>query len=69
MPKADDDGDNDFSLAIKNRASHPEAWHWEIHRLGRKSPIQQSEGVFKTLATATTAGNAAFRRLMKDVDS
>lgn len=69
MTRAGDDDDNDFSLAVKNPPSRPEAWHWVIYRAGRKSPIQQSPAFFKTLATATAAGNAAFRRLMRDVQS
>jgi len=64
-----DDEDNDFSLVIQNPASQADAWHWEIFRMGRKSPIQRSSGSFKTQATATTAGNAAFRRLMTDLNS
>lgn len=66
MSRTDDADDNDFSMVVKNPASHPDCWHWEIYRLGRKSPILRSPEFFKTMATADLAGKAAFRRLMKD---
>jgi len=69
MPSAADPDDNDFSVVINNPPSRPDAWHWEIYRAGRKSPIQQSQGFFKTMTAAEVAGKAAFRRLMKDVNS
>ncbi|MGO9357580.1 MAG: hypothetical protein ACLP1D_07870 [Xanthobacteraceae bacterium] len=62
-----DADDNDFSLAIDRSVSTPDVWHWGIYRLGRKSPIERSARAFKTIATATRAGNIAFRRLMADV--
>jgi hypothetical protein len=62
-----DADDNDFSLAIDRSASKPDGWHWGIYRLGRRSPIERSTRSFKTVATATRAGNVAFRRLMADV--
>ena len=69
MTRAEDGEGNDFSLAVKSHPLRPEAWHWVIYRAGRKSPIEQSSASFTTVATATAAGNAAFRRLMMDFNS
>jgi hypothetical protein len=62
-----DPADNDFSLLVEASAARSGAWQWGIFRLGRGSPIQCSRRLFKTEATATRAGNLAFRRLMADV--
>jgi hypothetical protein len=64
-----DGDDNDFSLTIDRSAAKPGTWQWGIYRLGRGSPIQRSRRLFKTEATATRAGNVAFRRLMVDIHS
>ncbi len=61
--------DHDFSIVIGNPPLRPDAWHWEIYRLGRKTSIQRSSAAFKTMAAADAAGKAAFRRLMVEFNS
>jgi hypothetical protein len=33
----------DVSVVVKNRASPPQPWRWEIYRAGRTSAIEHSE--------------------------
>lgn len=56
----------DFSVVVKNRASLPKPWRWEIYRAGRKSPIKQSEIFFESVAAANRAGKLALKRLLSD---
>ena len=55
----------DFSVVVKNRASPPKPWRWEIYRAGRTSPIQ-SNVFFESVAAANCAGKAALRSLLSD---
>jgi hypothetical protein len=57
---------NDFSLTVDRSDAKPGSWQWGIYRLGRESPIERSRRFFKTEATATSAGQMVFRRLMTD---
>ena len=56
----------DFSVVVKNRASPPKPWRWEIYRAGRTSPIEHSEVFFESVAEATRAGKAALQSLLSD---
>jgi hypothetical protein len=49
----------DFSLVVKNMGCPLSAWKWEIHRVGRNSPIKQSEVYFGTAIEANRAGKKA----------
>jgi len=53
----------DFSVVVKNRASPPKPWLWEIYRAGRTSPIEHSE---VSVAEATRAGKVALQSLLSD---
>jgi hypothetical protein len=56
----------DFSVVVKNRASPPKPWRWEIYRAGRTSPIEHSEVFFESVAEANRAGKVALRSLLSD---
>ena len=56
----------DFSVVVKNRASPPKPWRWEIYRAGRTSPIEHSEVFFEFVAEATRAGKVALQSLLSD---
>jgi hypothetical protein len=56
----------DFSVVIKNRASLPKPWRWEIYRAGRSSPIGQSSVFYESMTAARRAGNEALKRLLTD---
>jgi hypothetical protein len=56
----------DFSVVVKNRASPPKPWRWEIYRAGRTSPIEHSEVFFESVAEATRAGKVALQSLLSD---
>src|ERR1700681_618417 len=56
----------DFSVVVKNRASPPKPWRWEIYRAGRNSPIEHSEVFFESVAEATRAGKVALQSLLSD---
>jgi len=38
----------DFSVVVKNRGCFPSPWKWKIYRLGRNSPVKQSEVYFSS---------------------
>jgi hypothetical protein len=57
---------DDFSVVVKNRASPPRPWRWEIYRAGRASPIEHSEIFFESAAEANRAGKVALRSLLSD---
>ncbi len=56
----------DFSVVVKNRASPPKPWRWEIYRAGRTSPIEYSEVFFETAAEANHVVKVALRSLLSD---
>ena len=49
----------DYSVVVKNRASLPNSWRWEIYRAGRASPIGQAPVFFHTMTSANKARKAA----------
>jgi hypothetical protein len=56
----------DFSVVVKNRASPPKPWRWEIYRSGRKSPIKQSDIFFDSVTAANRAGKLALKQLLSE---
>jgi hypothetical protein len=56
----------DFSVVVKNRASTPKPWRWEIYRAGRKSPIERSSVLYETAEAANRAGKAALKQLLTE---
>jgi hypothetical protein len=56
----------DFSVVVKNRASLPKPWRWEIYRAGRNSPIKQSEIFFELATEASRAGKLALKRVLSE---
>jgi hypothetical protein len=56
----------DFSVVVRNRATPPKQWCWEIYRAGRKSPIERSKAFFKTMAEANRAGKVALGLLLSE---
>jgi hypothetical protein len=56
----------DFSVVIKNHASPPKSWRWEIYRAGRASPIERSASFFETTAEANHAGKRALASLLSE---
>lgn len=57
---------SDFSIAVKNRASPPKPWRWEIYRAGRRSPIEHSAVFFESMAEANRAGQRALRLMLSE---
>jgi hypothetical protein len=57
---------DDFSVVVKNWALPPKSWRWEIHRAGRRSPIEHSKVLFASMTEANRAGKAALRSLLSD---
>jgi hypothetical protein len=60
------DAITDFSVVIKNRASLPKPWRWEIYRAGRNSPIECSSVLYESMTAARRAGNEALKQLLTD---
>jgi hypothetical protein len=56
----------DFSVVVRNRASAPKPWQWEIYRAGRNSAIERSKTFFATATEANQAGKAALRLLLSE---
>jgi hypothetical protein len=56
----------DFSVVVKNRASPPKPWRWEIYRAGRNSPIECSPVLYETMAAANRAGKEALKKLLTE---
>jgi hypothetical protein len=56
----------DFSVVVRNRASAPKPWQWEIYRAGRNSAIERSKTFFATATEANRAGKAALRLLLSE---
>jgi hypothetical protein len=56
----------DFSVVVKNRASPPKPWRWEIYRAGRNSPIECSSVLYETVTAANRAGKQALEELLSD---
>jgi hypothetical protein len=42
----------DYSVVVKNKASPPKAWRWEIYRAGNANPIKRSSIYFDTTVAA-----------------
>jgi hypothetical protein len=59
----------DFSVVVKNRAPPPNPWRWEIYRAGRRSPVQQSQVYFDTMAVANRAGKEALKQLLEKLSA
>ncbi len=60
---------SDFSVVAKNRGPLPRPWRWEIHRVGRRTPIDCSTGYFETVTQAKQAGQTALRLLLSEYPS
>jgi hypothetical protein len=60
---------SDYSVVVKNRASSPKAWRWEIYRAGNTNPIKRSSIYFDTTASARRAGKDALTELLKKLFS
>ena len=60
---------SDYSVVVKNRASSPKAWRWEIYRAGNTNPIKRSSIYFDTTASAKRAGKDALTELLKKLFS
>lgn len=56
----------DFSVVVKNRASPPKPWRWEIYRAGRTSPIEHSQVYFESMSEASRAGKAALKLMLSE---
>jgi len=56
----------DFSLVVKDRASPPKPWRWEIYRAGRNSPIESSSVRYETVSAANRAGKEALKQLLTE---
>jgi hypothetical protein len=56
----------DFSVVVKERASAPKPWKWEIYRAGRKSPIECSSVLYETVEAAHQAGKEALKQLLTE---
>jgi hypothetical protein len=56
----------DFSVVVKNRASPPKSWAWEIYRAGRTSPIERSKILFESMTEASRAGKVALSSLLSE---
>ena len=56
----------DFSVVVKNKASAPKPWQWEIYRAGRTSAIERSKALFATEMEADRAGKQALRLLLSE---
>jgi hypothetical protein len=54
----------DYSVVVKNRASPPKAWRWEIYRAGNANPIKRSSIYFETTVAAQRAGKYALEELL-----
>ena len=57
---------SDFSVVVKNWASPPKPWRWEIYRAGRKSPIAHSQILFETMTEAGRAGKIALTLMLTE---
>ena len=60
---------SDFSVVVKNKAPPPRPWRWEIHRVGRRTPIDRSQDYFETLTQAKQAVQMALTRLLSECPS
>lgn len=56
----------DFSVVVKNMARTPSSWKWEIHRVGRNSPVKQSQALFGTATEADRAGRKALNSFLSE---
>jgi hypothetical protein len=54
----------DYSVVVKNRASPPKLWRWEIYRAGNSLRIKQSSIYFDTVLGAKRAGKEALQQLL-----
>jgi|HubBroStandDraft_6_1064221.scaffolds.fasta_scaffold4367068_1 hypothetical protein len=68
MSKLHHDG-IDCSVVVKNRASPPKAWRWEIYRAGKANPIKHSPIYFDTVVSAKPAGKIALTELLNKLFS
>jgi hypothetical protein len=56
----------DFSVVVKNHATPPKPWRWEIYRAGRKSPIARSSILYDTVEAAGHAGKVALKQFLTE---
>jgi hypothetical protein len=56
----------DFSVVVKNRASPPKPWRWEIYRAGRNNPIECSSVLYETVEAAYRAGKGALKEFLTE---
>jgi hypothetical protein len=54
----------DYSVVVKNRASPPKLWRWEIYRAGNAHRIKQSSIYFDSVLGARRAGKEALQQLL-----
>ena len=52
---------SDYSAIFKRKLDATNKWRWEIHRVGRSSPIKSSGYVFDSMSVAKRAANEALR--------
>jgi hypothetical protein len=55
----------DYSVVVKRHVQLAGRWRWEIHRAGRKTPINRSADQFATIGAANRAGREALQALLK----
>jgi hypothetical protein len=55
---------SDYSVVVKNRASPPKSWRWEIYRAGNANRTKQSSTYFDTVLGARRAGKEALQQLL-----
>lgn len=57
---------SDFSVVVKNRASLPKPWRWEIYRAGVARPIEHSLETFVSMTEAGRAGKVALKLMLSE---
>ena len=56
----------DFSVVVKSGGRPPSPCKWQIYRVGRKSPVKQSEVYFSDATEATRAGKKALSLFLSE---
>lgn len=50
---------SDYSAILKRKRDATNKWRWEIHRVGRSSPVKSSGYVFDLMSAAKRAADEA----------
>jgi len=59
---------SDFTAVVKRKpAEGGSKWRWEIHRVGRSSPVKVSEYEFASMSVAKQAGDKALNSLRESL--